>query len=137
MTTEKLPQGLIGFEMEYPAEDVVRFSNEQTVVYHKPCASFYQSTHTPTVCWRGSGLELKGESICEINGYHVFVGKLEGADQVLHTAWWYQSGEKKTVDQWKWRSDMIKSDRRYTLVNVASFSKDELERLLHDHFLSR
>lgn len=135
LSTERLPDGLSGFKKEYPADDVVRFSSEQAVVYYKPCASFYQSTHTPTVCWKGSGLALKGESIKKINGHSVFIGKLEGKGQVLYTAWWYQSGEKKTVDQWKWRSDMLQSKHKYTLVNVASLSKGALEGLLSEHFL--
>jgi exosortase N len=131
----ELPNGLKGFEKSTPYADVFKFSNEESVVFYKPCKSYYNSTHTPTICWRGSGLKLKNESRRIINGNTFLTATLTNDSLKLHTAWWYQSEENITIDQFEWRYDLFKNKSRYTLVNVSAFEEAKLQELLNDYFL--
>ncbi|MFY0673611.1 MAG: exosortase N [Bacteroidia bacterium] len=130
-----LPNGLKGFNKSTPYADVFKFSNEESVVFYKPCKSYYNSTHTPTICWRGSGLKLKNEKHQIVNGNTILTATLTNDSLTLHTAWWYQSKGNITVDQMEWRYDAFKNKSRYTLVNVSAFEEARLQSMLKDYFL--
>ncbi len=130
-----LPNGLIEYEPSQPYADVFKFKNEASVIFYKPCKSYYNSTHTPTICWRGSGLKLKNETLTHINGKTILTAVLQNDSLQLHTAWWYQSDQNITIDQMEWRMDVLKNKSRYTLVNVSAFDKDKLNELLSQYFL--
>lgn len=130
-----LPIGLKGFEQSQPYADVMKYKNDESVIFYKPCKSFFNSTHTPTICWRGSGLKLKNEQMVEVNNQPILKAVLVNDSTKLYTAWWYQSESVKTVDQIEWRYDVFKNKTQYTLVNVSSLKEASLNALLRDYFL--
>lgn len=123
---------LEGFTEEQPFDDVRKLSTNKQVVYLKPCKSFYHSTHTPTVCWRGSGFDLYAERQTQFQGQPLFMAELRKDTNTLYTAWWYENPNSKTIDQWKWREDMLKGEPTYSLVNATATSKEGLENLLEE-----
>jgi len=129
LKSANLPAEITGFVRTEPHLDVVRFANAESVIFYKPCVSFYNGTHSPAICWRGSGFSLKNEHLINLEGIDVMAATLEKNGAQFYTCWWYESEEKKTISQLEWRWDMLISDRQYNLVNVSAHSKEKLLEL--------
>lgn len=135
-TSSGIPTAIAGFKRSEPNVDVTKFSNQENIVYYKPCKSFYHGTHSAAGCWQGSGFQIKQERVSTVNHIPIMTALLEKDSIQLHTAWWYENAEKKRViGELNWRIDMMKTGIPYTIVNVSSVSEEGLMTLLKEHFL--
>ena len=119
---------LVGMNPEYIGNGVTKFDNEEVLVYVKSIPQFFTSEHTPLFCWRGSGFQLKKVSQMESAGLEVYTGVLEKGDEKLYTSWWYFNGSIHTIDQFTWRSVMLKGGKGFSLINITTSD----EKKLHD-----
>ena len=119
---------------------VTKMSDEKILVYIKPIPEFFTGEHTPLICWKGSGYHFGQIGKREIKGTQVFTGHLVKAGSQLYTAWWYDNGKVKTIDQFDWRMRMLKGEGDFCLVNVTT--EDEatlyakLESIFEDNLLT-
>jgi exosortase N len=124
---------LEGYKRTLKDEQVVEYRMENSLIYIKPGVHSYESDHPPYMCWQGNGFELcsfKKESIGE---FSIMTGQLKKGDAIQYTAWWYDNGIDKTVDQWKWR---FSKGEPYRIINITTKSKAELDNQCAD-FLAR
>jgi hypothetical protein len=100
-----------------------KFSNEDILIYVKPIPEFFSGEHTPLLCWQGSGYEFEKIANNSVGDKNIYSGILKKDQDELHTAWWYTDGTTYTIDQYTWRSEMMKNGKRFCLINVTA--KDE------------
>lgn len=75
------------------------------------------------MCWKGSGYALSGVKEVAVNGKIIYAGKLSKQTDELFTAWWYSNGKVQTINQFDWRTRMLKGEDKFCLVNMTA--KDE------------
>lgn len=113
---------------------VLKYENNDILIYIKPSAKFYSAEHSPLICWKGSGYKVENESTIDILGTEIYFCTLTQGDDKLFSTWWYDSGTYKTKSQFKWRKDNLLEGTDYQLVNVISYDKklliSESKRLL-------
>jgi len=108
---------------------IVKYANDSLLIYVKPIRGWYDTEHTPLICWKGSGYEF-GQVQEQIIGLTtIYTGKLEknGAPQ-LYTAWWFDNGKERTVSQARWRWLDARGAPGFSLVNVTAKDGGTLER---------
>ena len=105
---------------------ILKFENDKLIVYIKSGFNFYSPDHSPVICWRGSGYKVICEQIINIAGKDVYFNKLNLNKDTLYTTWWYDSGEDKTISQFRWRSRKLLHNKDYKLVNVICYDKSIL-----------
>lgn len=120
---------LPGFQKQIVRDNVVEFTQENKKIYIKPAVGFWMGDHQPTVCWQASGFEFTQIEETALNSYTIYTAKLVNKQDTLHTAWWYDNGNDKTISQMRWRSESAKGAEAYRLVNVAALNKETLEDL--------
>jgi exosortase N len=108
---------------------VFKMSNSEYLIYIKPSRPFYSSDHTPLICWKGSGYKIEKEEIINIGSQKVYFGELKKGKDILYTAWWYDSGDEKTISQFQWRINSLLKGKKYQIINVISDSKN---KVLHE-----
>ncbi len=123
---------LPGFEKTMVENNVIKFQNDDALIYIKPAAAFYAPDHSPTICWRGSGYDFKNIEIKNINGRDIYTARLVKDDDILYTSWWFDNGEDKTVSQLHWRRSAAMGSMPYRLINVTTTQEEGLERLIGD-----
>lgn len=116
-----------GYRVQRIANDVVKLENDQSLVYIKPIAGFYSADHNPMICWRGSGYEFTRVEKSLVNGMFVYMALLQNGHDQLYTAWWYDNGITRTIDQFTWRRDALQNKTKYALINVSATSREKLE----------
>lgn len=104
---------------------VIKFDNPKTLIYIKPTA-FYAPEHDPMVCWTGSGYEFKAIQESVVQGRHIYSGMLQKAGGTIYTAWWFDNGQTKTVNQLKWRWQAATGQPGFCLINVNAAKRDDL-----------
>lgn len=102
------------------------------LLYVKPIPDFFSMEHIPLICWKGSGYEFKGIRKDQSAHFEVYRGKLKKGNNYLYTAWWYYNGANATIDQFTWRTDMLKGANRYCLINITSKDESTLNRYLKE-----
>ena len=107
-------------------EGITKMYNEEMLVYVKPIPEFFTGEHTPLLCWKGSGYEFRSIKKTLVAGREIYVGQLEKPGEKLFTAWWYANGKTLTIDQWEWRSRMLKGEEKFCLINVTSKNEKTL-----------
>lgn len=120
-----------GFQKEIMAENIVKFSNNSTIIYLKPAAKFWGCDHSPLICWAASGYEFEKIQVKTVANVQIYVAELVSTDPknpTLYTAWWYDNGTEKTISQTTWRWKMMRGAADFRLINVSTLSKDELEK---------
>ncbi|MBJ6119031.1 exosortase N [Pontibacter sp. BT310] len=122
---QTIPQ-LHGFQATTLENGVTKYSNENVLVYLKPIQAFYSTEHHPLICWEGSGYKFRHVQQRQIGNYNVYVGELQKGKDTLYTAWWMDNGLHQTIDQWDWRTRMLKGEAKFRLVNVTVAQKQEL-----------
>lgn len=120
-----------GFNKEITTENIVKFSNDSTIIYLKPAAKFWGCDHSPLICWQASGYQF--EKIQEKKFYNtkLYVAELTSPNlalPTLYTAWWYDNGTDKTISQSHWRWEMMRGAKPFHLVNVSTLNESELEK---------
>ncbi|MCP4520904.1 MAG: exosortase N [Cytophagales bacterium] len=118
-----------GCEKELVTKDVLRFKNENVLIYVKPIPHFYSAEHNPLICWNGSGYQFKQIQKKEINGVIVYTAILEKEGKTMfYSSWWFDNGVHKTTSQWDWRINAIKTKTQYSLINVNTIDSISLEQ---------
>jgi len=114
------------YEKTITEKGMLKFENEDALVYIKPSVKAFQGSHDPRICWQGSGYEftkIKKITVDEIQLYTALLTK--GTDR-LHTAWWFDNGDVKTINEWEWRWTTLSGKSGFKLVNVTTDTEEEL-----------
>lgn len=106
---------------------VLKLENDRTLVYVKPIHGFYNTDHHPMICWSGSGYVFEQVRERNVNGAKVYSAVLNNGGALLHTAWWYDNGSNRTINQTTWRWDVLKGAKDYSVVNITVAHESELE----------
>lgn len=106
---------------------VLKLESKRTLVYVKPIHGFYNTDHHPMICWSGSGYVFEQVRERTVNGVKVYSAVLNNAGATLHTAWWYDNGTNRTIDQVEWRWDVLRGAKDYSVVNITVAVESELE----------
>ncbi|MCG8581175.1 MAG: exosortase N [Bacteroidales bacterium] len=121
---------LEGFQKSESKDGVLKFINSSALVYVKPPAFMLGSDHNPFICWRGSGYEIKNESIRYLGTHSVYTFELHKQDTApLYSCWWYSNGSKHSISQMEWRMATIRGEKPFCLINVTTDSKEETSAL--------
>ena len=127
-STENEPfVNLAGFSQTELENHVVKLSNQEALIYIKPPVAPYKADHNPLICWQGSGYSFKKINYMHIGGHKVHFAELVKGEDKLYSAWWFQSIDTITSDQWQWRWDAIAKNQQYSMVNVTCATVEVLE----------
>ncbi len=115
------------------ADNILKYSNEDLLIYVKPPSSPFRGTHDPRFCWRGSGYELKLIKEELQNGYLIYTGELIKGEDKIYTAWWYQDGPSITNSEWSWRTSSVLDSKSYALININAETKAVLTEAVRQY----
>ncbi len=118
---------LAGFDKTTTNHNVIKFINDDALIYIKPSCHFFGPDHSPTICWKGSGYEFINIKLEHKGAYVYYTAELQKEGEILQTAWWFDNGKDKTISQIHWRWKTAIGDEPYRLINVTATSKDELQ----------
>lgn len=121
-----LPYSSQAFNQSIEEHGVQKFSNDEFLIYIKPAAKFFSTDHSPIICWKGSGYQINREEILNLENRKLYYCTLEKGNDVLHSSWWYDSGDNKTISQFNWRFSSLLHNRKYRLINVIANNKQDL-----------
>lgn len=124
-----IPAGLpVGCRKESLKGGIVKYANDSLLIYVKPVRGWYDTEHTPLICWQGSGYEFGQVQEQIIGSTTIYTGILEkkGASK-YYTAWWFDNGKERTVSQARWRWLDAGGAPGFSLVNVTASEKMRLE----------
>lgn len=110
---------LPGFEQREAQLGVAGYLSDQSLVFIKPPVPFWGADHTPAICWRTEGYQLRGERAGSVCGAPVWIAELHKPGEILYTAWWYDNQREIVAGQWDWRWNTAKGNGPYRLVNVT------------------
>ncbi len=117
------------YKKELAATDVLKFSKENVLIYVKPIPHFYSAEHSPLICWNGSGYHFKRIEKQLIANTKVFVGILQkDKEPPFYSCWWFDNGQHKTNSQWNWRTNAIKTNTQYSLINVNAPTYEKMKK---------
>jgi len=117
---QQLPQTTLqGYESKVLESGVVQLNKSDALIYIKPPVAGFKSDHNPTICWKGSGFEFKKISETKINNQPVNIAELHKKGEVLYSAWWFESLETRTINQWTWRKASLLDHQSFYLVNIT------------------
>ncbi len=114
-TENNIDFGTSSFQKSNEKLGVTKYWNDKVLIYIKPATNFYSADHSPLVCWKGSGYKIINEQIKTIGTVDVYYGKLQQGDDLLYTAWWYDSGDDKTTSQFRWRIQALLKNKNIGL----------------------
>lgn len=117
---------LAGYQKQILTDNITKFENEEFLIYVKP-VSFYAAEHSPMVCWTGSGYNFKSINVEQLNGREIYTGVLQKGTDKLYTAWWFDKGNCKTINQWEWRWQAAKTNQAFNLINVSASTPGALQ----------
>lgn len=128
-------------EKEQATKDVLKFTKENVLIYVKPIPHFYSAEHSPLICWSGSGYHFNKIEKQMIGNIEIFIGILQkDKEPPFYSCWWFDNGKHKTSDQWDWRTNAIKTNTQYSLINVNAPSyeivKAESLKLLNQNIFN-
>lgn len=116
-----------GFQKNVVKNEILELRNDSLLVYIKPPSPIYRSTHDPRICWQGSGYRFTNIKIEHWVSTAIYTATLTQDNDRLYTAWWFESGEQKTISEWEWRWKSLMNGRAFRLVNVSAESKQILQ----------
>jgi len=111
-------------------KEVVKYSDDEHLIYVKPMKAFYSSEHNPLFCWTGSGYLMKEFEERKFKDHLIYFGKMYKDKNEIYTAWYYTDGNKITNSQWQWRWNALNEKKKYFLINISANSNDELNAIL-------
>ncbi|MBS7563215.1 exosortase N [Mucilaginibacter sp. Bleaf8] len=114
-----------GYQKSVLPGGILKLHNASALVYLKPTA-FYAPEHDPTVCWVGSGYRFKSVKKEKVDGVDIYTGVLEKGHDRIYTAWWFDDGTSRSVDQLHWRWQALKNDKLFYLINVNTANQTTL-----------
>ena len=101
------------------ANGFVQLGKPGVLIYLKPQPDWFSADHSPMACWRGSGYELRRVRETVLDGHPAYVGELRKKGNVLYTAWWFSNGATTTISQFTLRTQMLRGETGFALVNVT------------------
>ena len=107
------------YQQKILSSGFVQLTAPGILIYLKPQPDWFSADHSPTACWRGSGYELRRVRETVLNGHPAYVGELRRRGNVLYTAWWFTNGAVTTASQLTMRSQMLRGETGFALVNVT------------------
>ncbi|MEJ0105827.1 MAG: exosortase N [Bacteroidota bacterium] len=119
---------LPGFRSEIIDRDIVKLENSNSLIYIKPIKNFYSTEHSPMICWKGSGYDLKKIKKECISGKYLYFAELCKDKDVLYTCWWFDNGNYQTIDQLDWRWKILKGANNFSIINITTSSVEQLKR---------
>lgn len=127
-TNAYMPQVCVvpGYEKSIMTNDVLRFQNDDALIYVKPVRSFYGTEHTPMICWVGSGYTFEHIKKTMCNSKEIFTGKLVKGKDSIYCSWWFDNGTHKTIRQTDWRWRVLKGANNYSLINVNAADEKQM-----------
>lgn len=130
-----------GYTTHRISADILKLENDLSLIYIKAIPGFYSAEHNPMICWRGSGYELKQIAEEEMGGLKIYTALLQNGNDQLYTAWWYDNGSNRTIDQLNWRMDVLTGGNNYSVVNVTAASKElllkSIDSINHENLIPR
>lgn len=126
-----------GYQLSASAEGISKYFDGHTLVYIKPVRVFFDTDHQPMLCWKGSGYVFAHVKAVDIHSYRVYMAQLKKGDNQLFSAWWYSNGERSTISQWDWRSQMLQGGGAYYLINVTCASVTELGKAIEEWHINK
>lgn len=97
----------------------IKLAKPGVLIYLKPQSDWFSADHNPMVCWRGSGYELRRVRESVVDDHPAYVGELHKKGRVLQTTWWFSNGTVTTISQLALRSQMLRGETGFVLVNVT------------------
>ncbi|NQX98787.1 MAG: hypothetical protein HRT73_13040 [Flavobacteriales bacterium] len=123
---------LTSFSKSITEHNVIKFENDNALIYIKPSCHFFGPDHSPTICWKGSGYEFINIKIEKLGAFEIYTAELKKDDEILQTAWWFDNGKAKTISQLDWRWKTALGDEPYRLINITTTSKNELKKQIYN-----
>jgi exosortase N len=120
------------FEKTITNEGVLKFQNEEALLYVKPPVRFFQGSHDPRFCWKGSGYEFSNIELQPLNGQTIYTAVLTKETDKLYTAWWYQSDDFQTPYEWTWRWRSLSAKENFYMVSISCEDKITLEKWIEN-----
>jgi len=105
---------------------VLKFENEEALIYIKPAVKALQGSHDPRFCWQGSGYEFTKINKTAIGEKEIYTAVLTKGTDRLHTAWWFDNGDIKTINEWEWRWTTLSKKSGFRLVNVTTVERNDV-----------
>lgn len=118
---------LANFNKTITENNVVKFKNDNALIYIKPSCHVLGPDHSPTICWRGSGYEFINIKTEKHNNYTIYTAQLKKDEEILQTAWWFDNGKDKTISQLDWRWKTATGNEPYRLINITTTNQQELK----------
>lgn len=125
-----------GYAVQRISADIIKLENSESLVYIKAVPGFYSADHNPAICWKGSGYEFHHVQEQIVGRTKLYTARLQKGDELLYTAWWYDNGHQRTIDQLEWRWAVLKGEKKYSVINVTSANKQVLEKQTQQILLS-
>lgn len=123
---------LAGFKKSITNENVLKFENENALIYIKPSCHFFGPDHNPTICWKGSGYEFINIKTEKIGAFEIYKAELKKDNEILQTAWWFDNGQEKIISQLEWRWKTALGNEPYRLINVTAISQENLNLQINE-----
>lgn len=115
-----------GFQKSTTENGMLKFENEDALVYIKPAVKAFQGSHDPRICWSGSGYDFTKITKTSLGDTDIYTALLTKGDDQLHTAWWFDNGDIQTIDEWQWRWTTLSGKSGFRLVNVTTAEREDL-----------
>lgn len=91
------------------------------LLYLKPLPDWWSAEHSPAVCWRGGGYELRRVRVQPVGNKSVYTAQLKHKNRpTLYTAWWFTNGTNQTLGQLDFRWRMARGEPGFALVNITA-----------------
>lgn len=124
-----------GYTISEYTPGILKLQDDRSLVYLKYTRGFFDTDHSPVLCWSGSGYVFQKVEKKKIGHVSVYTGILEKGNDRLYTAWWFDNGVSKTINPISWRWDMMKGANNYAVVNVTCSNPvvlaEEIKRLIN------
>ena len=119
---------IINFEKTITNTGILKFQNEEALLYIKPPVRFFQGSHDPRFCWKGSGYEFSNIEFQKIDEQTIYTAILTKEKDTIYSAWWYQSDDLQTPYEWTWRWKSLSAKENFYMVNLNCEDKSTLEK---------